>query len=210
MPLVFMRSGSIGCPRMAVMPLALNGWLEDSRRLPVFSQVSKSIRALGSDGVFLSIMGWVWVIAGNRRNWGMTGHAASWCHPRVERPGIQVGAIQRSKDRVVVGARRDGPGANRTLVKAQRIGSNAVVTRAVPAEARQQWVFPALPQGLRIKLIRSLRLRNGAEICMRRQAFDLYALGEDVPDPLVRLDSRNPRSAASSCRSENAIPWANT
>ena len=65
-----------------------------------------------------------------------------------------------------------------------RIGSNAVVTRAVPLLATAMGIPARFVT--KAKLIQSLRLRNGRRDMHEKAGFDLYALGEDVPDPLVR------------------------
>ena len=86
-------------------------------------------------------------------------------------------------DRVVVGAGAKVLGPIE-IGEGARIGSNAVVTRAVPAEATAM--------GIPARFVTKEQADPEFEVEKRRRdmhekaGFDLYALGEDVPDPLVR------------------------
>lgn len=87
------------------------------------------------------------------------------------------------KDRVVVGAGAKVLGPIE-VGEGARIGSNAVVTRAVPDGAT------AL--GIPARNVQKMGADPEFEIEKRRRAmqektgFDLYALGDDVPDPIAR------------------------
>lgn len=87
------------------------------------------------------------------------------------------------KDRVVVGAGAKVLGPIE-VGEGARIGSNAVVTRPVPAGATAM--------GIPARFVQKDRADPEFEVERRRRdmhekaGFDLYALGDDMPDPIAR------------------------
>ncbi|MFT0213505.1 serine O-acetyltransferase [Pseudomonas sp. F1_0610] len=105
---------------------------------------------------------------------GVTLGGTSWNkgkrHPTLEN-GVVVGA----------GAKVLGPF---TVGQGAKIGSNAVVTKAVPAEATAV--------GIPAKLILKQETEDTTDIAAKRQAmaeklgFDAYGVTQDMPDPVAR------------------------
>jgi serine O-acetyltransferase len=87
------------------------------------------------------------------------------------------------KERVVVGAGAKILGPIEVGAGA-RIGSNAVVTRSVPAEATAMGIPARFV--MKGQADREFEVEKRRREEMREKAgFDLYALGEDVPDPVA-------------------------